>query len=99
MDFLEWDQAKNEANFAKHGLWFESFQGFDGEPVVLFDVRRDYGEKRYRAFGRIDGAPHSIAYATRGRKLRLISFRRAHEKELTRHEWQDFERGNQHKPR
>lgn len=53
----EWDEAKNEANFAKHGLWFESFEGFDAEPVVLIDSRKDYGEVRFRAFGRLMGKP------------------------------------------
>lgn len=82
----EWDEAKNEANFAKRGLWFESFEGFDAEPVVLIDSRKDYGEVRFRAFGRIDGEAHSIAYTIRGGNLRLISFRRAHEKEVSRYE-------------
>ncbi len=83
---IEWDQAKNEANFTKHGLWFESFEGFDAEPLVLVDIRRNYGEKRFRAFGRIDGVPYSIAYTMRGKDVRLISFRRAHEKEVSRYE-------------
>lgn len=82
----EWDEAKNEANFAKHGLWFESFEGFDAEPVVLIDSRKDYGEVRFRAFARIDGKAHSIAYTIRGGNLRLISFRRAREKDVSRHE-------------
>ena len=86
---IEWDEAKNEANFAKHGLRLDSFEGFDSEPVVLVDVRRVYGEERFRAFGRIDGVPSSIAYATRGRNVRLISVRRAHEKEVTRYERQE----------
>lgn len=38
------------------------------------------------AFGRIDGVAYSIAYTTRGKNLRLISFRRAHEKEVARYE-------------
>lgn len=83
---IEWDQAKNEANFAKHRLWFDSFEGFDVEPLVLVDNRRDYGEERFRAFGRINGVPHSIVYTMRGKTLRLISFRRAHEKEVARYE-------------
>ena len=82
----EWDEAKNRANFGKHGLWFETFEGFDVEPIVMIDNRRAYGEERFRAFGRIDGEPHSIAYTIRGGNLRLISFRRAHEKEVSRYE-------------
>jgi hypothetical protein len=92
MAAVKWDQAKNEANFAKHGLWFESFEGFDAQPVPLLDVRSNYGEERFRAFGRIDGTPYSIAYTRRGKILRLISFRRAHEKELTRYERQEADR-------
>jgi uncharacterized DUF497 family protein len=83
---IEWDESKNEANANKHGLRFEAFEGFDSEPVVLVDDRRDYGEDRFRAFGRIDGVPHSIAYAVRGQTMRLISFRRAREKEIRRYE-------------
>lgn len=48
----EWDEAKNEANFAKHGLWFDSFEGFDAEPVVLIDSRKGYARC---ALVRLDG--------------------------------------------
>jgi hypothetical protein len=90
MAAVEWDQAKNEANFAKHGLWFESFEGSMLNPSC--SSISNYGKERFRAFGRIDGTPYSIAYTRRGKILRLISFRRAHEKELNRYERQEVDR-------
>lgn len=80
------DPAKDAANFEKHGLALSDFQGFDlGTDVTLVDDRREYGETRYRTFGRIAGLGYMIAFTVRGDQLRLISFRRAHQKEMERH--------------
>ena len=83
---LEFDPDKDARNKEKHKLALSEFAGFDEEPVVIADERRDYGEKRFRAFGLIEGQPHSIAFTMRGNAMRLISFRRAHAKELKRYE-------------
>jgi uncharacterized DUF497 family protein len=82
----EWDEAKNAANKLRHGLGFEGFTGFDDTPAVRADDRRSYGEARFRAFGRIDGVGHCLVYTLRGSAMRLISFRRAREKEMRRYE-------------
>ncbi len=81
----EFDPAKDAKNQARNGLSLADFTGFDAEPIVIEDTRFDYGEQRFIALGRIDGLPHSLVYTLRGNTLRLISFRRAHEKELRRH--------------
>ncbi len=83
---LEFDAAKDAANIAKHGLSFADFSGFDSVPVYMKDVRYDYGETRYRAFGRINGLGHCIVFTIVAGRTRLISFRRAHEKEMKRYE-------------
>lgn len=62
------------------------FDGFDIGPLVLVDDRFDYGEVRYRPFGRIDCKGFSIAFTETATGIRLISFRRAHEKEMRRYE-------------
>lgn len=49
------------------------------------DTRRDYGEPRFLAFGRIDGQPYCLAYTIRDGRVRAISLRRAHQKEYLRH--------------
>lgn len=83
---IEFDPAKNEANIAKHGLSFADFTGFDATPVEVEDDRYDYGETRLRAFGRIDGIACCLVYTPTATGIRLISLRRAHEKELRRYE-------------
>ena len=83
---IEFDPAKNTQNLRAHGLSFVDFEGFDSDPVVIEDERFDYGETRYRAFGRIGGVGHCLVYTLRDQNLRLISFRRAREKEMRRYE-------------
>jgi uncharacterized protein len=61
---LEWDEAKRLTNLAKHGLEFE-------------DVREDYGELRFRAYGLLKGIVVQIVYTPRNESLRIISFRKA----------------------
>lgn len=85
MDY-EFDSQKNEINKARHGLGLDDFAGFDAEPVVVVDGRREYGETRFRAFGRIGGLGHALVYTLRAGTMRLISFRRAHEKEMRRYD-------------
>jgi uncharacterized protein len=85
-DGFEFDGAKDAANMAKHGLSFRDFSGFDTPAAIIVDGRSDYGEVRMRAFGRIDGKGYMIAFTKRENVTRLISFRRAHEKEMRRYE-------------
>lgn len=83
---ISFDPAKNAANIADRGLSFEDFAGFDSEPHVIIDDRFDYGETRFQARGRINGKGFCIVYVTTETGIRLISFRRAHEKEMRRYE-------------
>lgn len=85
--FVEYafDLSKEEENRVKHGIGLSDFDGFDEEPLVLVDARHDYGETRFRAFGRIDGRGHCLVYTIRDGAMRLISFRRARDKEMRNH--------------
>jgi uncharacterized DUF497 family protein len=48
----EWDEAKRQSNLHKHGIDFvDAARIFDGPFVETEDLRRDYGERRYQAFG------------------------------------------------
>lgn len=83
---IEFDPAKDAANIAKHGVSLADAAGLDLlAAAVLVDDRFDYGEPRFRAFGRIDGAGFCLAFTVRGTTVRPISFRRAHEKEMRQH--------------
>jgi len=55
------------------------------EAVIERDLRFAYGERRFRAFGRIDGVGYCLAFTYRPGALRAISLRRAREKELSRY--------------
>ena len=49
---VTFDQAKDAANLAKHGVSLTEAAGFEwGTAVVWPDTRRDYGEARMVALG------------------------------------------------
>lgn len=75
---IEFDLAKGERNIAEHGL---SFAGFDEEMTASIMAKFDIA-----ALGRIDGKGYCVVFTRRGEVMRLISFRRAHEKEMRRYE-------------
>lgn len=84
---FDFDPEKDESNRVKHGLSLSEFSGFDpGTDLTIPDERHDFGEPRYRSFGRIYGIGYMIAFTLREGRIRLISFRRAHEKEMQRYE-------------
>ncbi len=53
--------------------------------AVVEDDRNAYGEGRDLAFNRIKGKPHCLVFTLRDGVVRVISFRRAHEKEMARY--------------
>jgi uncharacterized DUF497 family protein len=82
----EWDDLKDEANREKHGVGFELALQFDWPiAVVEQDERFEYGEVRYRAFGRIAGKGFCLAFTFRASNIRVISIRPMHEKETCRY--------------
>lgn len=86
---IEFDPQKNAVNFDKHGLRFEEVATLLDWPTAIFktDARKNYGEERINAFIRgHDGKDYNIVFTVRDAAMRVISFRRAHEKERKRHE-------------
>lgn len=81
---LEFDAEKDAANRAKHGVSLAEAVKLE-MLAVLEDDRFDYGEPRYRAWGVIDGIYFALAFTVRGEKIRPISLRRAHAKEIKRY--------------
>ncbi len=81
MEF-EWDEAKSRANFAKHGIDFETAGRIFGGPVFTRPARRqDYGEARHVSIGRVEAAVIVVVHTERGGRVRLISARPASRKE------------------
>ena len=79
----EWDEAKDRANFEKHGIRFEEARYiFDGLVLTRLDDRADYGEVREISLGLLSpDAPLLVVHTARGEKTRLISARKANRRE------------------
>ena len=84
---FEWDEVKATANFAKHGVRFEDASEFEWEVSVdKLDLRKDYGETRVMAMSTIRGRLHVLVYAIRADGHRLISLRKANDREFSSYE-------------
>jgi hypothetical protein len=80
---LEWDEAKRQANLAKHGVDFTAALEFDwGSAKQSPDDRQDYGEGRTVALGLLDGRVHVLIFTRRGDRVRIISLRKANAREV-----------------
>ena len=89
---FEWDEDKNRANYAKHGVSFEiACKVFDDPLVVyLFDRIVD-GEERWQAVGKVLMLPLLVVAHTHRNQddeevVRLISARQASAHERRRYE-------------
>lgn len=81
---IDFDPIKDQNNIEKHGTSLS--RAVDLEILrVVFDERFEYGEERMLGFGLIDGKPHCICFTERNGIVRVISLRRAHEKEFKKH--------------
>jgi uncharacterized protein len=81
---IEFDADKERTNLAKHRISLA--RAADLEILAtLQDDRFDYGETRYRAWGLIDGDAYCLAFTVREGRVRAISLRRAHAKEMKRY--------------
>ena len=79
---ITYDEAKNKANIAKHGLSFDLVTDCDwSDPVILEDERFDYGEVRYSAFVMLNSRLHNVVFTLRNGDMRIISFRKANQRE------------------
>jgi uncharacterized DUF497 family protein len=84
---ISYDPAKNARNIANRGLSFDRAVEFDFETALFeVDARRNYGEERVTAIGRLGGVPHVLVFTFRGEVLRVISFRKANKREVQRYE-------------
>ena len=83
----EWDEAKNAANIAKHGVGFDlACRIFEGPVFTQRDTRQDYGEIREISIGQVEGvAILVVVHTERESRRRLISARPASQRERTRY--------------
>jgi uncharacterized DUF497 family protein len=86
MNEFEWDERKNEANRAKHGLDFVDAVALFDHPHLLAAARMTGGETRSLATGLVDGRVVTAVFTLRGDRIRIISLRVARADERLRYQ-------------
>ncbi|MGJ3262633.1 MAG: BrnT family toxin [Salinarimonas sp.] len=84
---FEWHATKAAANLAKHGISFEIATEVFMDPrrTDVADDRPGYDEPRWIAFGRVRGVVLAVVYTVRADARRIISARKASQKERRLH--------------
>lgn len=78
----EFDPDKDAANIFKHGV--SLVRAIDFEILSYVEDRR-FAEPRFRLYGMIDGETYCLAGTDPDDRVRVISLRRAHAKEMRRY--------------
>jgi uncharacterized protein len=84
---IEFDPEKNRLNKMKHGIDLARARDMD---VLAFVIDERFEEPRFRLYGRIDGKMCCLAATDRDGIIRVISLRRAHNKEVRRYVSKNF---------
>ena len=83
---IEFDPDKNARNIRERGLDFTLVATFDFDNAVYkVDDRREYGEIRYIAIGYLNGRLHFLCFVATHNGLRIISFRKANDREAKKY--------------
>jgi uncharacterized DUF497 family protein len=79
---IEYDPAKRDDILIRRGLdMVDAALVFAGQHDTVRDQRRDYGEPRFISLGRLRGRLVYIAWTPRGDVRRIISMRKANDRE------------------
>lgn len=84
---IDFDPSKDSSNFAKHGvsLSFGAEVLADANRLDILDTRFDYGEERFVTYGMVAGRVWVCVHAPRGAVARIISVRKANDRETHRY--------------
>ena len=83
---LEWDEAKRNWTLKTRSLDFADVALIDWDnALTLEDTRKKYSEKRFITYAALKGRFCVVAWCYRARRLRVISLRKANEREVKRY--------------
>ena len=83
---VSFDEEKRRLTLERRGLDFaRAGEIFDGAEYTWLDDRTDYGEPRFNTFGSLDGRLVAITWTIRDGTRRIISMRKANEREQARY--------------
>jgi uncharacterized DUF497 family protein len=84
---LDYDEIKRAAALAHRGLDFaRAGEVFAGLTFTQEDLRADYGEARFVTAGLLEGRMVVVVWTPRGNARRIISMRKANEREQARYQ-------------
>jgi hypothetical protein len=80
---ITFDPEKSARNVAERGLSFELVEQLEWHTAdVKEDTSKDYGETRLQVLAFLNNRLYAAVVTPRGDDLRVISFRRANQKEV-----------------
>jgi uncharacterized protein len=83
---IEFDQTKRDKTLQERGLDFaRADEVFDGHHFTGLDPRPGYSELRFITTGLLDGRMVVMVWTLRGASRRIISLRKANEREISRY--------------
>nr|WP_315259075.1 BrnT family toxin [uncultured Duganella sp.] len=82
---ITFDSVKREKTLVERGLDFvRAKEVFEGVTVTTDDDRLDYGERCRVTVGYLDGRIVVVVWTPRGQARRIISMRKANEREIAK---------------
>ena len=83
---ITYDPAKSASNIRERGLSFERAAEFGWDDAIVDeDTRKPYPERRFVAVGYLDARLHVLCFAETPAGIRVISFRKANQREVKDH--------------
>lgn len=83
---IEFDTDKRDKTMTERGLDFtRAGEVFAGVTVTIEDARQNYGEARFTTVGTLDGRSIVLVWTPRGEARRIISMRKANEREIAKY--------------
>jgi len=83
---VDFDPQKRNRTLAERGLDFaRAAEVFAGRHFTAEDIREDYSEPRHITVGKLDGRMVILVWTPRGEIRRIISMRKANEREQARY--------------
>ncbi|RKP58405.1 BrnT family toxin [Pararobbsia silviterrae] len=83
---IEFDAIKRDTTLIERGLDFQrAAEIFAGRHYTAPDLREGYDEPRYITMGRLAGRMVIVVWTPRGKARRIISMRKANEREQERY--------------
>jgi len=90
---FSYDPYKNERNIELRDLSFDRVADLDWDNAWIYeDKRKEYNEIRFIAYSMLDKRLHVVCFAETKDGIRVISFRKANNREVKRYEQEALNR-------